>query len=87
LAFCAAAVAALAIGPFIYRSMLPAAAGAPPASCSFVVVTGGLFALLVAAAIWLLRRRRRSREPDLDRRLREAVLGEGEKAPPRDDDR
>ncbi len=74
LAFCAVAVAALAVGPFLYRSLLPAAAGTPAAGCSFVAVSGGLFVVLVAAAIWLLRRRRKPREADLDRRLREAAL-------------
>ncbi len=80
MAFCAAAVGALAVGPFLYRSMLPAAAGAPSAGCSFVAVTGGLFVLLVAATIWLLRRRRRSREPEIDRRLRDAVLGKDDQS-------
>ncbi len=74
------AVAALAIGPLLYRSMLPAAAGAPPASCSFVAATGGLFVLLVGATIWFVRRRRRPRDGDLDRRLWEAALGEDEEA-------
>ena len=74
------AVAALAIGPFLYRSMLPAAAGRPPVSCSFVAVTAGLFVLLVGTTIWLVRRHRQTRDPDLDRRLREAVLGEDDEA-------
>ena len=77
------AVAALAVGPFLYRSMLPAAAAVPATGCSFAIVTGGLFVLFVAAAIWLLRRRRQVREPELDRRLWEATLGgDGESRPP-----
>ncbi|MFQ5350638.1 MAG: hypothetical protein ACE5EG_09375 [Thermoanaerobaculia bacterium] len=78
-------MAALAVGPFLYRSLLPATAPAPAAGCSFVVVTGSLFALFVAAAIWLLRRRRRSREPELDRRLWEAALGSEETPRPDED--
>lgn len=53
----AVAVAALAVGPFIYGSLLPGRTGAPPAGCSFLLVTGGLFVALAAAAIWQLRRR------------------------------
>ena len=78
MAFCALAGAALAVGPFLYRSLLPAAAGAPVAGCAFVAVTGGLFVLLAAGAFWLLSRRRRSRAPDRDRRLRQAVLGKSD---------
>jgi len=78
-------VAALAVGPFLYRSMLPAPAAEPVANCSFVVVTGGLFVLLVVATVWLLLRRRQSREPELDRRLWEAAVGKNETARPRDD--
>ncbi len=76
------AVAALAAGPLLYRSLLPEAASAPAAGCSFALVTGGLLALLVAATIWLLRRRRQARRPDLDRRLWEAALGGDEPAEP-----
>jgi hypothetical protein len=75
LAFCAAAVAALAVGPFLYRSVLPASASAPTAGCTFVAITGGLFMTLVAATIWLLHRRREPAEEDLDRRLWERALG------------
>ena len=71
-------MAALAVGPFLYRSLLPAASGAPVAGCAFVVVTGGLFVLLAGATFWLLSRRRKSRAPDLDRRLRQAVLGKND---------
>ena len=77
------AVAALAVGPFVYRSLLPGSPAGPAAGCSFLVITGGLVALLAAAAIWLLRRRRRSREPELDKRLWEAALG-GKDEPPGD---
>ncbi len=75
------AVAALAVGPFLYRSLLPETEVAPPASCSFVLVTGGLVVLLVGATIWQLRRRRQARDPDLDHRLWEAVVGKDEEAP------
>ena len=75
-------MAALAVGPFLYRSLLPGEPAAPAAGCSFLLVTGGLVALLAAAAIWLLRRRRRSREPELDRRLWEAALGRRDEPPP-----
>ena len=78
------AVAALAVGPFLYRSLLPAAPEAAGAGCSFLLLTGGLVALLVAATIWQLRRGRR-RERELDRRLWEAALGK-EKAPPPEED-
>lgn len=71
------AVAALAIGPFLYRSLLPGTAEAPGAGCSFLLVIGSLFVLLAVAAVWLLRRRERDREPRLDRRLWEAMLREG----------
>jgi hypothetical protein len=79
------AVAALAVGPFIYRSLLPGAAAAPAAGCSFGLVLGGLFALLAAATIWLLRRRRHARRPELDRKLWEAALGRDEPAEPGED--
>jgi lysylphosphatidylglycerol synthetase-like protein (DUF2156 family) len=87
LAFCAVAVAALAVGPFIYRSMLPASSEAPATGCAFLVVTGGLVLLLVGATIWQLRRSRRPAQPDLDRRLWEAALGEDEPADLRAGDR
>lgn len=57
LAASAVAVAALAVGPFVYSSLLPGRADAPPAGCCFLLVTGGLFVLLASAAIWQLRRR------------------------------
>ena len=47
LVLCAVAVAALAVGPFLYRSLLPEAAGTPATPCGFVAVTVGLFLLLV----------------------------------------
>ena len=77
------AVAALAVGPFLYRSLLPGTVGGG-APCSFVLVTGGLFALLIAALVWQLRRRRKPRREELDRRLWEAALGS--QAPPADDE-
>lgn len=83
MAFCALAVAALAIGPFLYRSMLPTPSGEPVATCSFLFITGGLFVLFAAAAIWLLQRSRRSRRPESDRGLREAVMGGNETPPSR----
>ena len=82
--FCALAVAALAVGPFLYRSLLPAEAAEVDTGCSFLLVTGGLFALLVAAVIWQLRRRRQVGEPRLDRRLWEAAMGRD--APPPEDE-
>ena len=78
-------MAALAVGPFLYRSMVPAAADAPPAPCGFVAITGGLFLLLVGAVIWQLRRRPPA-EPEMDRRLWEAVMGDGEEPPSTDGD-
>jgi hypothetical protein len=86
LALCAAAIAALAVGPFLYRSMLPAAAGEPAATCSFVAVTAGLFILLAAATVWLLWRRRQPGEPEFDRRLWEKALGRSDRQKPRPDD-
>lgn len=83
LALCAAAVAALAAGPFLYRSLLPRETAGVEAGCSFVLVTGALFVLLVAALVWQLRRRRRPRQVEMDRRLWEAVMGD--EAPPPDD--
>ena len=75
-------MAALAIGPFLYRSLLPTPSGEPVATCSFLFITGGLFVLFAAAAIWLLRSRR-SRRPESDRGLREAVMGGNETPPSR----
>jgi hypothetical protein len=74
------AVAALAVGPLVYRSLLPGPANGPAAGCAFMAVTGGLFVLLVSAAIWLLRSRRQARQPDVDRRLWEAALGKDDEA-------
>ena len=84
LALCALMVAALAVGPFLYRSLLPEASSAPATPCGFVAVTVALFLLLVGAVVWQLRRRRRPPEAELDKRLWEAVMGDGEE-PPRPD--
>ena len=78
-------MAALAVGPFLYRSLLPDVPGASSAPCGFVAVTGGLFVLLVGAVIWQLRRRRRPPEAELDRRLWEVVM-DGADEPGSEDD-
>ena len=86
LALCALAVAALAVGPFLYRSLLPEAADVPATPCGFVAVTVGLFLFLLGAVVWQLRRRRRPPEAELDKRLWEAVMGGGEEPPRADGD-
>ena len=78
-------MAALAVGPFLYRSLLPESE-VPPTGCSFVLVVAGLLALLVGATIWQLRRGRQGREPELDRRLWETLMGDESGAEPGDDE-
>ena len=74
-------MAALAAGPFLYRSLLPEAEHAQAPGCGFVLVIAGLLALLVGAAIWQLRRRRRPAEREMDKRLWEAAMGKDREPP------
>ena len=79
-------MAALAVGPFLYRSLLPEAEHARAPGCGFVLVIAGLLALLVGAAIWQLRRRRRPTEREMDKRLWEAVMGRDQEPPSADEE-
>jgi hypothetical protein len=82
LAICAVAVVALAAGVELYRSLLAPAEA--PVGGALAAVSIGLLVALAAAAVWLTRGRGGRREPELERRLWEAIRDpaeDGERGP------